>query len=616
MAGGLIQLRALSFIGPDKEPAMVEFGPGLNIIEGASSTGKSFITESINYMLGGGDELRPFEERAGYDRVRLVLNVVGGAYWTLERSVELGHYRLIEGINATAEFPVDAQMLKVKHDQNVSDNLSAFLLEIIGLRGKKLRKNAEGKTQSLSFRNLISFIIVDEVSIYKQTSPILTGHRTSSTAEYALFKLLLTGVDDSSLVYIPEKVVEGSKAKIQLLNEMLDERLIQVKEIDRTDLLSQLEKISAKIKTIKEKIIEVEEELEVSRTNRLKNWQERQRLQDRIDEIGGLISRFDLLNKQYDADLARLVAIEESGTIFATMGTGSCPLCGAEPEHQSHKEDCDLDVSEIVIAASGERDKILHLKRELEQTVYGLLAEMGNKKEAAKQLTSALEEIDKEISHTLSPARAKVSEEFAKLVELRESIQRNFDLFKTIDELEARKSSLEETASHGNGTQPTTTAILDSVLHVFSQVVEDILSRWDYPNAKAVYFNVSSRVRDIVINGKARGSEGKGLRALSCAAFLVGIMRYCKEAQLAHPGFVVLDSPLVAYKEPDGKDDDLSGTDVKDRFYRDLAVNYKERQVIVLENETPPQDIIDQINYISFTKNPNKGRYGFFPHIP
>ena len=44
------RLRFLGFFGPQKPPATVTFGAGLNVIYGASNTGKSFIVEAIDFI--------------------------------------------------------------------------------------------------------------------------------------------------------------------------------------------------------------------------------------------------------------------------------------------------------------------------------------------------------------------------------------------------------------------------------------------------------------------------------------------------------------------------------------------------------------------------------------
>ncbi len=111
----------------------------------------------------------------------------------------------------------------------------------------------------------------------------------------------------------------------------------------------------------------------------------------------------------------------------------------------------------------------------------------------------------------------------------------------------------------------TRTEIASSTLDAFAQTVQRVLSDWHYPQAERVYLD--ENVRDFRIDGKRRGSTGKGLRAIAHGAVNIGLLEFCLEQELPHPGFVVLDSPLLAYWEPEGDEDDLTGTDVKERFY-------------------------------------------------
>jgi hypothetical protein len=85
---------------------------------------------------------------------------------------------------------------------------------------------------------------------------------------------------------------------------------------------------------------------------------------------------------------------------------------------------------------------------------------------------------------------------------------------------------------------------------------------------------------------------------------------------MPHPGFVILDSPLLAYKEPQGDDENIAGTDLKERFYEHLLEFIGEQQLFIVENTEPPPDILKAINYETFTGNPNEGRYGLFPVVP
>lgn len=76
---------------------------------------------------------------------------------------------------------------------------------------------------------------------------------------------------------------------------------------------------------------------------------------------------------------------------------------------------------------------------------------------------------------------------------------------------------------------------------------------------------------------------------------------------------MILDSPLLAYRAPEGKEDDLTGTDLNEKFYSHLASLTTDKQVIIVENTDPPATITGRPQAIMFSKNPHSGRYGFFP---
>lgn len=94
-----LRLCHLTFLGPHREPATVEFGPGLNVIYGASDTGKSFIVETIDFMLGGKLPLRDFEERVGYDRILLGAETLDGQSFTIHRSTAGGAFKVFDGLH-------------------------------------------------------------------------------------------------------------------------------------------------------------------------------------------------------------------------------------------------------------------------------------------------------------------------------------------------------------------------------------------------------------------------------------------------------------------------------------------------------------------------------------
>lgn len=200
MTAPALILRHLCFTGPDKPPALLSFDYGLNVLYGASETGKSFVLEAIDFMLGGRGPLRDIPERIGYERIFLGIETTENGTFTLVRAANGGHFQLYEGLHQFIPENVEATVLNARHSAESDDNLSSFLLRIIGLNGKRVRTNVRGDMRSLSFRDLCHLSLVTEGDIQKQGSPIERGQAIQRTPEYATFKLLLTGVDDGALV--------------------------------------------------------------------------------------------------------------------------------------------------------------------------------------------------------------------------------------------------------------------------------------------------------------------------------------------------------------------------------------------------------------------------------
>lgn len=116
---------------------------------------------------------------------------------------------------------------------------------------------------------------------------------------------------------------------------------------------------------------------------------------------------------------------------------------------------------------------------------------------------------------------------------------------------------------------------------------------------------------DISIDGRPRVDQGKGVRAVTHAAFMLSLLRLCLDNALPNPGFMVIDSPLIVYKAPDP--DETSFThDVKAMFFKEVFTSFSDSQVIIIENEDVPETLQerDHMSIIKFTGN-RMGRSGF-----
>jgi len=304
----------------------------------------------------------------------------------------------------------------------------------------------------------------------------------------------------------------------------------------------------------------------------------------------------------------------EGGTLFTVLGQSPCPLCGADPAHQNNDGDCDGNIGAVVAGARSEAAKIELLRKELGETVANLKREGAGFGKRLPKLEAELDGLSDRIDRLVAPRLTQLRANYASLADKRGEIREALAIFATIKDLESRRSTLEAGGGDRQGSSVAEGDLQTIVAGNFARGVESILSEWHFPDTERVFFD--SKFRDLVIAGKPRGARGKGLRAITHAAFTIGLMQYCKSNDTPHPGFVVLDSPLLTYRAPEGTEDELSGTDLKEKFYSYLAALPDDRQAIIIENVDPPATIAERPQVTMFSNNPHSGRQGFFPPIP
>lgn len=606
MSDSYLQLRRITFKGP-KGNSGLEFASGVNVVCGASDTGKSFLAESIDYMLGG-SELREIPERTNYAEVELDLSISDGASCRLRRATSGGSFTLID-----LDEPGSAgAALRQAHAHGKTDNLSGFLLEKIGLLGKRILKSgAKATTRSLSFRDLARLVIVQEGEIQQRGSPFWSGQYTTKTSELATVKLLLTGIDDSAVVAFRDAGPDNTR-QIALIDELLADLTSEIEDsgADREELVDQLGRLEISIADRRESLNLAQRQLDELLARRREVFEERNGMQNRLSEIGDLLARFNLLHEHYTVDIDRLNAIRESGSLFVHVDAKPCPVCGARPEDQHLESACDGDVNAVVLAANSEIQKIARLLAELKGTVSDLSAEREELSKLITEQDDRYKDLDKAIQETVVPDVKGYQASFSELIDARVGVQKLVDLFSRREKLETRRLSLQDDGESVDGKEPVVTGIPDSVAHALSAKVSSILLAWNFPGECLVHFDKQST--DFIIDGKHRASRGKGLRAITHAAVNIALLEFCQEKGLSHPGFVVLDSPLLAYFEPEGPEDlALKGTDLKERFYEYLITHHgADSQVLIIENQHPTAGLESRLVVSVFTGNPGDGRFG------
>ena len=612
-----IRLRHLVFTGPNVEPAELEFGDGLNIVFGASNTGKSFASKAILFALGASTKLPETQEITAYDGVWLGITLADQGEFTLYRATRGGHLKLFPGLIKGAQNS-KGEVLRQAHDYKRTDTVSHRLLEAIGLANKWVVRDGNGKKDSLSIRLLSKYVVVGEQDIMSETSPVyLSGSPSERTFEQNLFKLLLTGSDDSAAVTVPnEKERKAAKAaKIELVDELLAQLDAELggEPADKKETDEQLERLDQSADGLHARLQSAQNELDGLVVARRATVDRSRELQERAGELDLTLQRFAKLKAVYSSDLDRLHSIEEGGYVLVAMAGRDCPVCGAPPDAQKHNHAAD-DISMAHTAATAEARKIEREQRELAQVIASLEAEAVGLSKTIDKLMTDTERLDRAIQG-LRPQEASLRESYETYNSKRAEILKVLDLHHRREKLAARRAEIGAVPTKREG-EPAPVGLDSTTVFDCGETVKAVLKAWKFPDADKVQFD--GKANDITVGGKSRAANGKGVRAVLHAAFNVAVIIHCIDNNRPHAGFLVLDTPLLTYREPlKSKYGDLSqdeaelkATSLAEHFYKYLSSLAERVQVIVIENSDPPSAIDGLARIETFTGEQGNGRAG------
>lgn len=615
-----ILLRHLAFTGPDVVECRLDFDAGLNLLFGASNTGKSFTGKVLDFMLGSSRPLPEIPEREGYDRAWLGMTMPSDDNVTLTRALVGAAFELHSGLVSSSIAGRNVRSLSARHDHTNEDNISQFLLKEIGLADKQIAIDANGKKRSLSFRDLTKHCIVDETTIQSEGSPVESGQYTTATAERSVFKLLLTGVDDSAVVPIVDKRVfkTQTSAKLEVFDEIitgLDER-IAADYPDADDLGQQSEKLEETFKRSQQEFVIAQTSIREGLARKRELVALITQAQTRRGEIELNLARFQQLNQVYASDIARLEAVEEAGFLLMLGSDKDCPLCGAPPEAQRHDHGLS-GIDEARQAALVEIDKIAKQKSALTETVTDLRAERTIVDATLEKLSADLTTTERGLEQ-LTPSATLSRQRVDELSAIRDRVNKGLSLLAQRLSLQTRREELAALKPASKADKPRL-GVSSTTAHAFAQTVSKVLEEWQFPGKRHVSFDEVTY--DLKIDGKQRRDNGKGVRAITHAAFKVALLMFCRERGLPHPGFLVLDTPLLTYRDPirskagplSADEQELRNTSVRDFFFEHLASLKDSAEFIIIENIDPPPGIEKLARTEVFTGDPQSGRPGLFP---
>lgn len=426
-----LRLISLTFTGSGKEAAALAFSSGLNVLYGASNTGKSFAAKTIDFMLGG-STLPNFRERDGYEQAWLSLTLPKSGDSTLRRALAGGAFELLPGYVRTeaatggeTDAPTNVRKLAGRHSAGTTENISSFLLDELDLSGREIATDVHGKKRALSFRDLARFCLVDETAIQAETSPVESGQHTGGTTEHSVLKLLLTGQDDSKVVRMMDArtLKTTTNAKI----EVIDEAVARIDEELAADY-PHADQLPDQLSRLEDSWAEAQREAQAAQQSirgklATKNYLAKAIFarEQRRAEIQINFGRFEQLESVYQSDIRRLEAIEEAGFVLAVGGDRPCPLCGATAEDQKHSHGM-ADIKRARDAANAEIEKIRSQQGELRLTVDRLDTEGLSIERTLEELNTDLVSVERELAD-LAPAASSSKRRLDEVLAVRDHVR-------------------------------------------------------------------------------------------------------------------------------------------------------------------------------------------------
>ncbi len=605
---------ALSVEGPGKPNASIRFAVGLNVVAGASNTGKTFVFQAIDFMLGASKAPKHVPEATGYSEVYLQLTSKTGSTVAFRRSLQGGDVALygsrLEDIGVNGVAPTT---LAAKHEKGNVETISGHLLSLSGLFDREVRTNKEGEKRSLSFRDIAWLSLIDEERIIAERSPALSGQYTEAPVEKSILGLLLTGVDDAAIVAQekPKDRKARIRAELALLDKLLtdrEERLTAMK-CDVPALEADRSKIRAAIDEASQIISATQEEVNSAATIRDQSWSRLQEANSQRRFLAEQAKRLRLLREYYNSDRQRLESSLEAGVAFNQLPAGECPICGAPPAMAEVETEARL--REFQTACNAEMAKISSLLRDLAASENELREEDSQLATMAAESEASVNEANEIIRQLLARKRQVSDTSLSQLMARESQFTEAILLTAEIADLRSRHEMATELLNKRQKRIKLEKKVETSTAAGFCRVMEATLKAWKFPFEGGVSFD--SERFDVVIGDQNRSSFGKGYRAVTHAAFAVALLRYCRQEGFPHPGVVILDTPLNPFKGPDQESSDRVNQEVQNAFYADLAADRSGDQFIVFENTEPSIDLKQKISYQHFSGNLNSGRPGFFP---
>lgn len=582
----------IQVVGPKVKTAEMKFSETCNVISGASDTGKSFLFGCLQFMFGSDKPPKDIPFAKGYERIILTIKSNGRTI-RLERSLRGGDYILNNG---KEELAVDRK--------DVND----FFLEEIEIGKRRLRKNKSNETTALSFSYLRPYYFIDEESIVSERSPVLSGDKMDVLRDQSLFRLLITGKDDSDLIKSdPPKILSAKKAGSSSAASAIAEKLSSNLINDEQDISQHLERCEKRITFLLNRRDDIDRKSNILLSEKQQQYRSLDEINAEGIDLTGTISRFTLLHEAYSKDIDRLSFVEEGNHLLGQVPGSKCPTCGQDMDHV-HDNDSAVELfsGDVYEALNVEKSKIISLRKDLTNTISDLESTRNELRVRREEVKLKIESIDKIIKANVSDESTNLRQELDEVIKERDLYLEQKLIGKHLVQIESTVAELYPKKKKEKKDEAQIVFSEGEGVHALEKHAELIVKEI-FKEKKSVKFDLTKW--DIVIDGQARGSFGKGLRSIYRTVFYAALMNLCKAEGLPHAGFLVIDSPLTTHEESD----DIPLEEGVQAGFWNYFSSVNDAQIIILENKEPDTAVQKNVKYRRFNGVPDDPGCGFIP---
>ena len=595
-------IEKLRVSGAGKIDGVIEFTDGLNIIQGRSNTGKTWILKCIYYLFSS--DTRPYSPLTGYTDIEGVFLTKRYGRITISRKLDEEKVTVVAESKEVEDGEYATNYKKATSPRYLND----LWLRIIGLDETiEVPKTARYARERMSWTNIASVFFADEDEIDKSESIVIKDQKYETPLIASLY-FLLTGDYKKGVPEItkPEVATAKKKAVIAYIEEQvasLTEKrvsyIMQLEELSGLDIESEMQQLTNHIQEVQQEIKELIEE-NTAIVRQMTEYQQ----EDANCRV--LLDRYESLISQYKADLQRLDFISKGEQAVKSLPeNGVCPFCGGEmhPEKDdSYIEAINAEIkriaSELTVIAATENSV-----REEQESIRKSIEELQIRR---TEVNKALDDKNREIQNyrsglqrfkdytTLQTGIDFVNDQLAilgqkKVAELQK--QKNPPLYHA-------KQEFEEEVGTG-----------------FNTLLNKILKECNYRNAG--YASWDFGTFDILMDGVPKSEDqGKGYRSFLNSVVAMMLYEYFNSDNVfIKPGFLMIDTPLLGFDE---NEDEFGDNTIKNGLYLYFINHQGDGQVIIVDNlNVIPEDIdfkAKGINVVTYHKDEKDGHvYGFMP---